>query len=78
MDLEKQISRILKKYTKKEENIIQCQRLFVANSVLRWVVENIKDKEKIIYYLKEAEKHLSGEITLYWQDDTIKVKREKK
>jgi|688.fasta_scaffold191808_4 hypothetical protein len=78
MDIETQIKRILKSYKTIDGNLINCQKIFVANSVLIWALENVKEKEKIIYYIREVEKHLKDEITLYWEDGSIKVKRKRK
>ena len=78
MTTEEQVKKFLKKYIEQKDNIFFCDRIFMANSVLTWALENIKEKEKFIYYLKEVEKHLSGELTLYWEDGSIKVKRKKR
>lgn len=78
MDIEAKIKKILMTYKKINGNLIDCQKIFMANSVLKWALENIKEKEKIVYYIREVEKHLKDEITLYWEDGNIKVKRNRK
>lgn len=74
---EKQIKKMLESFLKKEENLIIATRLFVAKSVLIWASENTKDLKAFKAYMAEVERHLNGEITLYWEDDIIKVRKEK-
>ena len=76
MNLEKEIKKLLEKYIEKEDNLLLSSRLFVANSVLLWAKENVKDPKAIKYYITEVERHMQGEITLYWQNGIVKVKRE--
>ena len=78
MTTEEQVKNFLKKYVEQKDNIFFCDRIFMANSALMWALENIKEKEKFFYYLKEVERHLTGEITLYWENGSIKVKRKKR
>ena len=74
---EKQIKKIIQTFITRQDNLIVASRLFVAKSVLIWASENTKDLKAFKGYLIEIERHLTGEITLYWEDGVIKVKKEK-
>lgn len=74
---EKQIKKMLENFLVKQENLIIASRLFVAKSVLMWAVENTKDPKTLKGYLSEIDRHLKGEITLYWEDGIIKIRKEK-
>lgn len=78
MDLEKEIKRYIRDYLKINENVYQSERLFIAKSVLLWALKTAQDQKIFTYYLKEIEKHLNGEITLYWKDGIVKVKKKEK
>jgi hypothetical protein len=73
----KEIKKILDSYIKREENVIYAERLFIARAVLFWAAENSKDQRTFKSYLSELERHLNGEITLYWEDGKIKIRKEK-
>ena len=73
----REIKKILESYIKKEDNLIHAERLFIARAVLFWAAENSKDQRTFKSYLSELERHLNGEITLYWEDGKIKVRKEK-
>lgn len=74
---EKQIKKIIQTFITRQDNLIVASRLFVAKSVLIWASENTKDLKAFKAYMSEIERHLSGEITLYWEDGIIKVRKEK-
>jgi len=76
INLEKEIKRLIEKYVTREENLVLANRIFVAKSVLLWVKETVKEQKAIKYYINEIEKHLKGDITLYWEDGIVKVKKE--
>ena len=65
---------LIKKFAFLEDNLYNIPRLFTAISILKWAYAN-KSPNEIKYYISEIEKHLNGEITLYWQDDIVKVRR---
>ena len=69
-------NKFLLKYIEKKDNIYFSNRLFVANTVLNWVLTSFNEQKVIKYYLKEIEKHLKGEITLYWENGIIKVRKD--
>lgn len=73
----KEIKKILESYVIREENIIHAERLFIAKTVLLWAAENSKDQKTFKSYLGELERHLNGEITLYWEDGKIKIRKDK-
>lgn len=76
INLEKEVKRLINKYITKDANLILAERIFVAKTVLSWVQETTKEPKAIKYYMNEIEKHLKGEITLYWEDGIVKVKKE--
>jgi len=76
MTLEKEISKLLKKYLKQDGNVCYAEKLFVAKSVLLWVYENNKEQKAIKYYIGEIDRYLNGEITLYWEDGTIRIRKD--
>lgn len=71
------IDGLTKKFLKKEDNIYHLERLFMAVSVVRWMFKNAGSNAEILQYLVQVERHLTGEINLYWQDDVIKVGKDK-
>jgi hypothetical protein len=73
---EKIIKKMIKDYAVKEENIFYADRLFVANTVLNWVLNNTKEEIQKKQYITQIEKHLTGEITLYWHKGVIKFRKE--
>lgn len=77
IDPQKDIEKIIKAFLIREGNLLNSERLFVAKSVLLWAAENSKTKEAYKSYLSEVERHLNGNITLYWEDGIIKVRKEK-
>lgn len=68
---------MLESFLKRQDNLLDASRIFVAKSVLLWAIENTKESKSLKYYLNEIEKHLKGEITLYWEDDIVKIRKEK-
>jgi hypothetical protein len=74
----KQIKDIFDNYIQKSDNIIYAERLFVAMTILNWAHEHYKDQKQINAYIEEVKRHLKGDITLYWSDGIVKVKREKR
>lgn len=72
---EKTLKKFMNDYIFHEENIFYAERLFVANSVLRWALENSKDERTKKQYIDQIERHLLGEITLYWDSGVIKIKK---
>lgn len=74
---QKEIKKIIDSFIVKKDNLIIADRLFVAKSVLLWALENSKNQQVFKSYLYEIERHLNNEITLYWEDDTIKIRKEK-
>ena len=72
------IKSLIKKYGVRKDNIFMSQRLFVAATVVRWVFENTKTPDQIVQYLMQVEKHLDGELELFWEDGVIRVGKAKK
>jgi HD superfamily phosphohydrolase len=72
------ISNILLPYIKKSDNIYFADRIFVANSIINWILENYKDEKQIQFYLEKLESFLDKEIKLFWEDGTIKISKERK
>ena len=69
---------LLNKYITKEENLLNCQKIFIANSLIKWIEENSKDKNQYAGYIKEIVRYLDGEIDLYWHEGSIKIKKLRK
>lgn len=78
MTANKEIQKLIKDFATKKGNIFHAERLFVANTVLNWAFQNYKDEKTLRNYIFQVERHLNGEITLYWENDVIKVKNKKK
>jgi hypothetical protein len=45
---------------------------------MNWACEHYKDPKQLNVYFEEVKRHLQGEITLYWSDGIVKIKREKR
>lgn len=71
------IKDLINKYLKKDENVYYLDRLFVANTVIRWIFDETKQQGEILQYLIQVDKFLNGEINLYWKNGNIKVERKK-
>lgn len=69
---------LLNKYISKEDNLLNCQKIFIANSFIKWIQANSKDDLQFAGYLKEVVRYLEGEIDLYWEKGTIKIKKLRK
>ena len=78
MEPEKEIKKLLNEFLKIKDNIFLTERLFVAVSVLNWAFLKHSDKYALQHYLDQVKKHLRGEITLYWEDGTVRIHRGKK
>ena len=78
MTVRKEIQKFIKDYATKDGNIFHAEKLFVANTILNWAFANYKDEKTLRNYILQVERHLNGEIILYWDGDVIKVKNKKK
>ena len=79
MDVKKIASQdLLSKYISREDNLINCQKIFIANSFIRWIENNAKDMVQFAGYLKEVSRYLEGKIDLYWEKGSIKIKKLRK
>ena len=70
---------ILKKYLKKQDNMLLSHRLFVAKSVINWIFDNTKHPLIIKSYIEDVEKYIVGTLELSWKDGVIiknKIKKE--
>lgn len=67
---------MIKDYAIREQNIFYADRLFVANTVLSWVLNNTTEEKQRRQYITQIEKHLTGEITLYWDNGVIKIRKD--
>ena len=61
------------KYCSSEDNVYYLEKLFVAASVVKWIFSNTKDTNEILQYLSQVERHMTGQINLYWDNGIIKV-----
>lgn len=71
------IKDLTKKFLEKEENVYYLDRLFMANTVVRWVFRHANNQEEILQYLIQIDKYLNREINLSWKNGEIKVERKK-
>ena len=71
-----EILRLVSEYCRDSDNIHNAERLFMAISALRWAYSHATNDKMLEIYLGEIERHLRGEITLYWQNGVIKIKIE--
>lgn len=69
---------ILKKYLKKEDNMLLSERLFVAKSVINWIFDNTKHPMIIKSYIEDVERYIVGTLDLTWKDGVIVKKKTKK
>lgn len=74
---EKVIKAFLKNYLKIDKNLFSSERLFIANSGINWIYKNTNNADLIKHYLKEIDKHLKGEIDLFWSNGTLIKKKAK-
>lgn len=72
------ITAILKKYLKKEDNMLLSERLFVAKSVINWIFDNTKHPMIIKSYIEDVERYIVGTLDLTWKDGVIVKKKTKK
>lgn len=66
------------RYLTKLDNVYYLERFFVACSVVRWIYKTTDKTEEILSYLGQVERHMQGEIDLFWEDSVIKVGKPKK
>lgn len=69
---------IIQRPIDKDENLLHTGRVFVAASVIQWIYENTKTEDQILHYLSQVEKHLSGELEMYWESGSIRIRKEKR
>lgn len=62
----------------KDGNLLHTSRVFVAASVIQWIYENTKTDDQISHYLSQVEKHLNGELEMYWENGLIRIRKEKR
>lgn len=70
------IKYILKKHLKAEGNVLMCERLFVANSILEWVFKSTNNSIVIKSYISDLEKYIEGHLQLPWADDVVIKKKD--
>lgn len=69
------LDELIKKFSQKKDNVYYLNRLFVANTVIRWIFRETSQHEEILQYLMQVERFLKEEIDLYWKNGKIKVAR---
>lgn len=72
------IKALRQRYTVREDNLTNLDKIFVAASIVRWVFANTKDTNEILQYLTQVERYMNNQINLYWSDGVIKVGQVKK
>lgn len=63
---------------KKEDNVVYAEKMFVAFSVLKWILEQKVNESVKAKYFNHIDRFLADEIDLYWEDGTIRYKTKKK
>lgn len=71
---EEMVHYFIKNFLKKEENVFHAEKMFVAFSVLRWIMDQKVDHEVKAKYFNHIDRFLANEIDLYWEDGIIKYK----
>jgi len=65
------------KYFYHEDNVFRAEKLFLVNSVIKWVVEQAKNKEfdstQVRNYLNVVSSFLEGQIDIFWENGTLYV-----
>ncbi len=72
------IKGIRKRYLTKLDNVFYLEKYFVACSVIRWIYKTTDKTEEILAYMGQIERHMNGEIDLFWENGVIKVGKPKK
>lgn len=62
----------------RDGNLLHTSRIFVAASVIQWIYQNTKTEDQISHYLSQVEKHLNGELEMYWENGNIRIRKEKR
>lgn len=65
---------IINNFLKKEDNILLCQKIFIAISILKWASVQQGAKELFPKYISYITKFLNNEIDLYWEKEVVKFK----
>jgi len=62
-----------------EGNIFHADKLFVVNSVIKWVVDRAKsgefDATQVKNYLNVVSTYLKGDVDLFWEKGTLFVRQ---
>ena len=58
-----------------EGNVLYCEKLFIINSIMNWLLVDLKNSAVSIDEMKEQlvyiNKYLDGEIDLYWDGGVL-------
>ena len=62
-----------------EGNIFHAGKLFIVNSVIKWVVERAKsgefDETQVKNYLNVVSTYLKGDVEIFWENGTLFVRQ---
>lgn len=81
MEAEAFIKDIIKegKYFYYVDNVFHAEKLFVINSVVRWVVLKAKsgdfDQSQVRNYLSAVASYLNGKIDIFWDNGSLYVSK---
>lgn len=65
---------LIKSMLKREDNVFYAEKMFVAMSILKWVLEQKVSEDVRAKYFSQIDKYLANEIDLYWEDGIIRYK----
>tara|TARA_Y100000004_G_C8914042_1_gene412231 strand:- start:896 stop:1150 length:255 start_codon:yes stop_codon:yes gene_type:complete len=67
------------KYFYYEDNVFMAEKLFVVNSIIRWVVSRSKsgefDSSQVRNYLNAVASYLDGKIDVFWENGALYVQK---
>ncbi len=65
---------LIKNMLKRDGNVYHAEKMFVAMSILKWVMEQKVTEDVRAKYFSQIDKYLANEIDLYWEDGIIRYK----
>ena len=70
------IRNLFNKYAKIDGNVVHAEKMFIINSVIKYLFENDAkkiDKEEIALYGDIIDKYLKNEVDILWEDGKLVV-----
>ena len=64
-----------KRCLSREDNVLYCKKLFIVNSVMNWLLAELRESAVTIDEMKEQlvyiNRYLDDEIILYWENGVL-------